>query len=372
MEDNMNQEYPQTNNLDKNEFKCKCCGASVEFKAGTDSTECPYCGTRNEIDTDGEIEELDFDEYVALVEKGETDLAEIQKINTVTCKSCGAVTTLEDNVVSGECPFCGTKFVVNTEATSTVIKPKSVLPFKIDSKQAFELFDNWLKKLKFAPSDLKKKSAQTEKFSGIYLPYWTYDSTTSTWYSGERGDIYYETRTVMKDGKETEERVQKIRWTRVTGQVFVSFDDILIPASFTVDRDKLSKIAPWHLRGLAPYDDRFLAGFRAETYQVGLQEGFERAKQIMKDGIEDEICGDIGGDQQKINHMNTSYSDTTFKHTLLPIWISAYRYKNKVYQFIINGESGKIVGDRPYSFWKIAGLVLGIIAVIAALYFIFR
>ena len=48
-----------------------------------------------------------------------------------------------------------------------------------------------------------------------------------------------------------------------------------------------------------------------------------------------------------------------------PIWILTYDYHGKSYQVLINSYTGSIAGKRPYSFWKIFFLVVGIIAAIA-------
>jgi hypothetical protein len=78
----------------------------------------------------------------------------------------------------------------------------------------------------------------------------------------------------------------------------------------------------------------------------------------MADVIRADICRDIGGDEQRIDSFDTVYADERFKHILLPIWMAAYRYKGKSYRFIVNGQSGRVQGERPYSAWKIAALVL--------------
>ena len=82
------------------------------------------------------------------------------------------------------------------------------------------------------------------------------------------------------------------------------------------------------------------------------------------------IRADIGGDQQRINETDTQYSDITFKHILLPFWIAGFRFHNKIYQFIVNGRTGEVQGDRPYSWIKIAFAVLLVGAAVAtAIYF---
>jgi hypothetical protein len=100
-----------------------------------------------------------------------------------------------------------------------------------------------------------------------------------------------------------------------------------------------------------------LAGFRAEAYAVSLQDGFGEARERMDRVIERDVRFDIGGDRQRIAHIDTEVSDVTFKHVLLPVWLAAYKYRGKTYRFVVNGQSGRVQGERPYSAWKIAGAV---------------
>jgi LSD1 subclass zinc finger protein len=356
---------PKLADTNQSDIVCKNCAAKLVFEPGTTSLACPYCGTVNEIEIRQEsIDELDFDQYLKDAEKGN----DIQEVSTIACEACGAVTSLDPNVVSSECPFCGNKLIVKNESTSKLIKPKSLLPFKISSKEALESFKKWLKKLWFAPPGLKKYASQAEKVAGMYLPYWTYDSDTFTNYRGQRGDDYTTTESYTDgSGKSQTRTVTKTRWTNVSGSVRLFFDDVLVIASKSLPQKKTDKLEPWDLENLVPFDEKFLSGFRSESYGLGLKEGFDVAKLKMDPKIRQAINRQIGGDHQRITWMQTTFSNITFKHVLLPIWISAYRFKNKVYRFIVNGRTGKVQGERPWCWWKIALLVLVIAGAIAAL-----
>ena len=125
------------------------------------------------------------------------------------------------------------------------------------------------------------------------------------------------------------------------------------------------RLAPWDLENLTGYDEKFLSGFRSEVYQVDLDEGFDLAVRVMDRVIRADVARDIGGDHQRITQLNTRHSATTFKHILLPIWVSSYRYNKKVYRFLINARTGETHGERPYDKWKIAiTVLLSILAVI--------
>ncbi|MCP5108511.1 MAG: hypothetical protein GY950_34315 [bacterium] len=349
------------------ELKCTGCGAVLEFKPGTKSLTCTYCGAENVIEESEEaIEEIDFQQFIS------TQYEQEEKIEVVSvkCSACGAAITLEPNITSDQCPYCASNIVVEDGSTSTVLKPKSLVPFVIDRKKAAESFKTWIHKLWFAPSDLKEKAAKG-KLDGIYVPYWTYDAKTGTTYTGARGTYYYvtETYSTTENGQSVTRtrQVRKTSWHSTSGHVNNIFDDILVIASQSLPVKYTQKLEPWHLKDLVPYNDKYLSGFRSESYQVDLVKGLEVAKERMVPEIRTTVYRDIGGDEQRIYTMNTSYSDVTFKHILLPIWISSYKYKQKPYRFVINGQTGEVQGERPYSAIKIILAILLAIAVIAVI-----
>ena len=228
---------------------------------------------------------------------------------------------------------------------------------------------NWLGRLWFAPNGLQEYARKGRKMTGIYVPYWTFDAHTESDYRGERGTVYYETRQVMRDGKMTTQQVPKVRWTPKSGHVSRFFDDVLVLASRSLPKRFTDALEPWDLSAMEPYRPEFLAGFRAEGYQVDLDEGFHEARGHMDRVIRRDVKFDIGGDQQRIHALETQISAVTFKHVLLPVWLAAYKYRGKSYRFVVNGRTGRVQGERPWSAWKIAiAVVLGLIVAAAVGY----
>ncbi len=343
-------------------FPCGQCGAKLDFKPGTDALVCPYCDFSNPIPkSEEDIEELDFRAHLAHL----AEEAEVEENVSFHCDTCGATATMDDNVTSDSCPFCGANVVLKKGSTRQ-LKPKSLLPFKIDRAAAAASFRKWVKGLWFAPSKVKHANAEG-RLRGMYIPYWTYDSDTTSYYRGERGDDYWdtETYTTTENGKTVTKtrRVRKTRWTRVSGTVWNQFDDVLIVASNSLPKAQTNRLEPWDLENLTPYDDKYLSGFRAESYQVGLEDGFAEAQKIMDGAIRQSICRDIGGDHQRIHSVKTQYDNVTFKHILLPIWLDSYRFGKKVYRFLVNGRTGEAQGERPWSWIKITAAILAALAI---------
>jgi len=354
-----------------NTIKCNNCGANLKFEPGAQSLVCQYCNTNNPILVEKtEIIENDYtkflDENIATTE--------VQTVSTVKCSSCGAATTLAPNVASSNCPYCDTALVLKDASNNKIIKPKYLLPFKIERKIAKTSFVKWVGGLWFAPNKLKQYAEHSaEKLNGVYMPYWTYDTNTISDYSGMRGEHYYVTETYRDSNGNTQSRsVQKTAWYPASGTVRNTFDDVLICASHSLPTKLVTELEPWDLPELISYDDKFLTGFVTESYQTELKQGFEEAKKRMTGQIANTVRSDIGGDTQQITSINTQYNDITFKHILLPLWISAYKFNDKVYRFTINARTGEVQGERPYSAWKIAFLIIGILAVIVGGVIIFQ
>ena len=340
------------------ELNCKDCGALLQYEPGIQKLACKYCGAQNDILTDTKvtIEEIKYQDFIS----NKINQEEKQTVSTVKCNNCGAITTLKPNITSDNCAFCASPLIIQGGTTSTVIKPKYLLPFKIDDKNAQATFIKWLNSLWFAPNDLKKYATQNERLKGLYMPYWTYDADSTTDYEGERGEYYY-----TGSGKH---RTRHTRWYDANGTVQNTFDDVCVLASQSLPDHVTRALEPWDLNNLTPYKEGFVSGFQTECYQTDVQQGFDLSKSVMEETIKTTIRQQIGGDTQRINTMHVVYRDITFKHILLPIWISAYKYNTKVFHFIINGRSGEVQGQRPYSAIKIALAVITVLVIVGVIY----
>ncbi len=355
---------------DKEDVTCPNCGASLAYKPGTTSLVCEHCGASFEIKIHNATQadaQKENDLSSALTGDWQAAQPRVQTY-VVKCPACGAETALDKNIFSSACAFCGTPISVAPDKRS-LAHPQAVLPFRFDKEIASADFNKWLRRLWFAPSDLKK-AASSDRFNGVYLPFWTFDADTETAYRGERGIHYTETvRRVAGNREETHTEI-KTRWSAVSGVIRRAFNDILITASRALPEKYLDRLEPWDLANLVPFDERYLTGFKAEVSQVGIRDGFEEAKQIMAVSIWGDIKKDIGGDEQQINDVQTKYAATTYKYILLPVWLSVYRYGSKVYHFVMNARTGEVQGERPYSAIKIALAVLvGLLVLSAILYF---
>jgi Zn finger protein HypA/HybF involved in hydrogenase expression len=286
----------------KRQYPCPGCGASLEYSPASTELACPFCGRREQIaQTAEQVRELSYAEYLRSEHVPVAKVAQKQ----VRCDGCAAVTVTAE--LARSCPFCGSALVVEVEAKELIV-PGGVLPFVVTRVQAIEKVQKWISSLWFAPNALKKLAAH-EGIRGVYVPYWTFDTNTRTFYSGARGEHYWvnESYTQMVNGKPEQRtrRVRHTRWYPTSGTVERWFDDLLVPATKTVSPTELRSLEPWDLASLCPYESSYLAGFDALRYELDLEPGFESAKEIMKPTLLSDCRRAIGGDEQRVESTRT-------------------------------------------------------------------
>jgi len=351
-------------------FPCDQCGSDLRFDPLSSQLHCDHCGNEQPIEGTGSnapaLAELDLPRAL----EGGLGTAEMEETRVTQCPNCAAQVEFADGAHAAECPFCATPVVLDT-GLNRQIKPRAVLPFALTEEIARGAMTDWLGSLWFAPSGLQDYARKGRRMSGIYVPYWTFDAQTASRYSGERGTVYYVTRTVTRDGKRVQQREARVRWNGVSGRVARFFDDVLVLASTSLPKRFTDALEPWDLSALEPYAPEYLAGFRAEGYTVKLPDGFAEARVHMNRIIERDVKFDIGGDRQRVHSVDTDLSGLTFKHILLPVWLAAYKYRGRTFRFVVNGRTGRVQGERPYSTLKITiAVILGLIAAGIAGYFI--
>lgn len=342
-------------------FPCKGCGAELEFKPGSESVACPHCGHVEAIPRSAEaIREFAFNDYLATPPHGLG-----AEGRDVRCAACGATVRLAAATHATRCPFCGTGLAdAAADAGAADVRPEAIAPFRIDAADAMRAFSKWVAKLWFAPGTLRSEARRTVP-RGVYVPFWTFDAHTVSHYRGERGDAYWVSTpvTVMVNGRPQVhmQQVRHVRWSRREGTHAAFFDDVLVGGSRHPGLE-----CAFDPRRLAPYAPAYLAGFDAERPSVEPKEAWGSAKQRIAAEIHAACCRKIGGDEQRNVDVSTAYRGTTFKMVLLPVYLASYRFGDRVFRFQVDGQTGAVRGERPFSAAKIVALVV-VLLVIAAI-----
>ena len=276
--------------------------------------------------------------------------------NVVECPACGAVTRFDAHVRADRCAFCASPLRREPTRVEERLPPQALVAFQLDAAAAQAVFVRWISSRWFAPNALKRTVRAADGVRGAYLPWWTFDAATVTTYRGERGVRRAEDGSQHSGDRSNTRTV--VDWDAVQGAVAVPFDDLLVVGSPSIPAHLARVLDHWQLQGLRPPADEWLAGFTVEFDRKGLEPAFTEARHQMDGAIDAAIRRDIGGDEQRIHARQTLVDDIRFKHLLMPVWIGAYRFRGRPYQVVVNGQTGEVEGDRPWSAWKIGLAVL--------------
>ncbi len=350
--------------MDVTDKKCPNCGATVTYNPATLSMTCEYCGYSRTIpkpDSNESLEEIDFESAKIRASK---DWGTKQK--SIVCKMCGAESIYDEAMTAGNCPFCGSTSVMPVDSDEEIMAPGGVVPFEIPQDKAAQLFKNWLGHKIFTPS-AAKKNCEAGSFTGIYLPYWTYDSETTSSYDAKLG---FEYKVKTKDGYET-----KVRWRNYSGVYEEFIDDEVVYASTKTTSPGIRAVSSFDFTKLKPYSPEYISGFAAERYTLGLDDGWEQAKQSiqvkLKSHLGSKLRSAYNADRVGTINLATAYDKITFKYLLAPIWMSSFKFNGKVYNFVVNGQTGKVAGKAPISALRVAiAIILAFLAFMFIMWFL--
>ncbi|HRA33845.1 MAG TPA: hypothetical protein PK748_02890 [Acidimicrobiales bacterium] len=345
-------------------YPCTQCGDQLVFAIETQKLACPSCGFEADIDTSRLAAPTERDLRGTMVElRAAMATAEGPQLSgekEIVCQNCGGRTTFSGTLTAQRCPYCATPIQRDDVHDAPARLPvDGVLPFKVPKKQATDAIEKWINSRWFAPSEFKKYN-EKGSFTSIYAAYFTYDADTTTQYTGQRGDHY----TVTVGSGDDQHTETRTAWSHASGTVTDLFDDLAVLANTGFDVDKIRKLEPWPTAEASPFSPEYVAGHLCRTYDNDAEQCFPEAKSVMDAEIESTIRRDIGGDEQRISSKSTTFHSLLYKHLLLPIWLLTVVYEGKPFQVFINGVTGEVQGQRPWSKVKIALAVLAAVIVL--------
>ena len=348
-------------NVDTSIYRCANCGGEAIFDAKSQKMVCQYCGSKFDLAESGKVEEKDLADLISHAKVW-------QEAEVYQCKSCGAKEIISNQDVAHECPFCGTNNIVKIEELPG-LKPQGVVPFKMEKTRVSQIALNWAKKKFYAPRAFKK-SAKPENIKGVYNPVFTFDAETKSTYSGQLGKNY--TTTHIVNGRPVTQ--VHTRYFNISGRQDLNFDDYIVQASSNIPNATLVSISPFTTNGAPKYNQDYLRGYSASTYNKDGSTCWRECQTSMKKDIERKILSKYDYDVKSYLNVKTAFLKQKYKYVLVPVYVGHYKYKGKLYNFYVNGENGRIAGKTPVSklkvFWTVL-LVLAIIAGIVALSYFF-
>ena len=325
------------------EFKCPCCGGSIEFDSSVQKMKCPFCDTEFDVGTLSEyaqtVEEEQPEDMSWSDEAGsEWQDGESEGLRTYVCKSCGGEIVGDANTAATACPFCGSP-VVMTGQLSGALKPDYVIPFKLDKKAAKERLKKHLTGKRLLPKAFKSENHISE-VKGIYVPFWLYDTdadadiryrATKTWFWSDSDYDYTETSyyAVHRSGS-------------------LGFDHVPVDGSASMENDLMESIEPFDFKEAVDFQTAYLAGYFADKYDVTAEESIERANARVKHSTEEAFAETVQGyNSVTAENSSVQFHNGKAKYALYPVWLLNTTWNGNKYTFAMNGQTGKFVGDLP-------------------------
>lgn len=295
------------------------------------------------------------------------------------CESCGSQIETDPDHRSYICPFCESTYVIEVDAQANRQRPEFVIGFALTPEQAHEKFRTWIgSNGLFHPADLKNVQLG-QKLRGIYLPFWSFSMLARSQWTAKIGEYWWrtETYTTMENGKMVTKtrRVQETEWWALEGNHHHYYSGYLVSASRGLSQAEAEQIKPFNLPAMKRYQPYFLAGWQAEDYTVDRQNALQTCQGEFRRREFQNISGFMPGDTHSGLAAETQFDSINSDLCLLPVYMMNYQYQGRAYRFLINGQTGKIVGQKPYSKVRVciavaigvavAAIVVGLVALMA-------
>jgi predicted RNA-binding Zn-ribbon protein involved in translation (DUF1610 family) len=340
------------------EFKCPQCGATTAYTPSASGVTCQHCGYVQASETVAVGRAADEAEFtldnLALAERGwGTERKEIH------CESCGSDLSVAADDLSTTCPFCASNRVVARVAVQDALRPRFLIPFKLEANDCQPRVKTWLGKGWMHPSDLARSAGSTQ-FRGVYLPFWTFDATIQANWRAEVG--YERTERYYDSGSKTWKTRTKIDWRWEEGRLTQSPDDWLGIGTTKISHILLKRLYPFKVNELRAYEPGFLAGWQALNYDIPLQTSWDTVKAEMREQARDGCRAQINSHHVRNFSMLADFEDEAWRYILLPVYAAAYRFENETFQVLVNGQTGAVAGQKPIAWWKVWLAIAGLLS----------
>lgn len=335
-------------------FKCPRCGANTAYSIADGGLTCTYCGYYQAPAQAPVGERAEGTEFtVDVVERAGRGWGVERK--ELACQNCGARTTLPAKDLSHTCPFCGSNNVVQRQAPQDALRPRFLVPFKLEKDAVRSSARSWLGSSWMTPRTLSQAASRAE-FTAIYLPAWSFDMTAG---GGWRAEVGY------KNGDD-------VKWRWKEGSVRQSYSNYLVSGTTRIPPRLLKQIWDFQMEDLAAYEPAYLAGFHAQAYDVQLDPAWETARGEIREETRERARKQAlePKDAKKLRNftLTVDFADEEWRYQLLPFYLAAYQHNGKPYQIVINGQTGSIAGQRPADWPRVVAVVALLLAAGPLLY----
>lgn len=343
------------------EYKCPCCDAGLVFGSDVQQLTCEYCGTTFEIDAVKAYNESRQEQQEQFEwEEADTHTwseAEQETMRAFQCPTCGGEIVTDEHTAATFCPFCDNPTIMPARVSGG-LKPDGVIPFKTSKEDAKAAFLNLCKGKPLLPKFFTEDQ-RLEKITGMYVPFWLYDC------SGEMDGCYKATR--VHHWSDVHYNYTRTEHFLLNRSADAAFTGIPMDGSTKMEDTFMESIEPYDYSQVEDFDMAYLTGFLADKYDVESKAGEPRIRQRVSTSLEDLIQPTLVGYSTVIptrKHVNVRHGQ--IRYVLMPVWVLNTRYKDKLYTFAMNGQTGKITGTLPICPKRTAAWFAGLTAAFTA------
>ncbi len=320
-------------------FTCAACGGRMRYDPQLGEQRCERCGSRTAVaarEASGEEHEGVLD-FVLPTARAQIWAA---TAHGLSCQQCGAQSVLPPDQLTTCCAFCGSEQLISSPQTRALLEPQGLLPMQLDEADARRALRGWLRHGLLTPRALAPLAGSVP-LRPAYYPIWSFDATfNARWVARVKN---------KRDNK----------WEQRAGEKILFFNDLLVPGTSKIRLEQLRAVEPFDRAQLVEFDEEMLAGWPALLYDQSLADASIAARGAMarhaQATLKDRVLS--GEEASDFKVIPTGYSDQSYRQLMLPLWVGEYRYKGTTYPLLINGQSGKVGGDKPRDGSRLALLI---------------
>ena len=329
------------------DYKCPACGGALSFDSSLQKMKCPYCDTELEVEALQQLDEALKQEAPSdfsweTQPEGQWSESETENLRSYTCNSCGGEIVGDMSTAATRCPYCDNPVVMSGQF-SGALRPDLVIPFKLDKEQAKAALKKHTSKKPLLPK-LFTAQNRIESIQGIYVPFWLFDTDVNA-------TIRYQA-TRIHCWSDSNYNYTRTSYYSLLRSGSISFDNVPVDGSVKMSNDLMESIEPYDLTQAVDFQTAYLAGYLADKFDVESDDCKARANDRIKSSTESAFAATTAGFSSVIpEHTNIQLSGGRVRYGLLPVWILTTRWKDKLYTFAMNGQTGRLVGNLPID-WK--------------------
>ncbi len=257
-----------------------------------------------------------------------------------SCQGCGASMSYSARDEALRCPFCGSVQLLQ-QPRQRSLAPEAVVPFRVDRRQAQQALQHWLGQGFWRPSDLVQE-AQLVKIAPVYVPYWVFEARTHTYWTADSSHT--------PPGARAD-------WYPMFGEHQGHYQSLLVGASGVLADEEIRSLVPFDMSQAVEPDKVDFSHTVVEQFALPRRHARPVARELLE-ALEYQACAALVPGSHRNLHVNVLVTGMSSRPVLLPVWIMAYRYRDRVYRFLVNGQTGKATGTAPVSWFKVTMAVL--------------